>query len=360
MDERVFNHAKTLFLTHSLVSMFVFPDSDSDRRGRDSNSVDDNSTSSHGTLGGEVNCSADREENDANADEDVQELPSLLSSVCLHGDDDNDSIGGTEDDGKLGFDDDNMSDDIEEERDETRDDLVQLTVKQLKVKLVERGLIQSGNKPDLIERLLDPQPTDFKSKPKVEQWRNSKAKALLLKLLSDHESPFNMLSPEDAWESSEWFMQYPKERFISNMKRLKTSLAARDEVAQNDNETIARELAQFASNLPEETLRGYPLWHNHDASRLLEEDLKNDRNKDMFPEEFQQTRPEYCEFPLFVFRKHIYQEQRKQREMPMKIAKRNKLAAKQHQKEVEDEAARWHADRQHDDEVEEMYELTRD
>jgi hypothetical protein len=44
----------------------------------------------------------------------------------------------------------------------------------------------------------------------------------------------------------------------------------------------------------------------------------------------------------------------------MKIAKRNKLAAKRHQQEVDDELARWHADRQHDDEVDEMYELKRD
>ena len=49
------------------------------------------------------------------------------------------------------------------------------------------------------------------------------------------------------------------------------------------------------------------------------------------------------DYPLAVFRKHIYQEERKQREMPLKIAKRNKLAEKKHQQEAEAEALRWNA-----------------
>ena len=55
------------------------------------------------------------------------------------------------------------------------------------------------------------------------------------------------------------------------------------------------------------------------------------------------------QFDLETFRKHIYQEQRKQREMPMKVAKRNKLAEEAHRGVVEEELARWHADQEHDD-----------
>lgn len=235
-----------------------------------------------------------------------------------------------------------------------------MKVTELKVKLVERGLIQSGTKAVLIERLLHPQPADFKNKPKVESWRNSRAKALLIRFLMNKSSPFNLLSPDEAWESSEWFMQYPKARFKQNMSNLKKALAERNNIVQNDNETILAELAVLkALDSSNEPLRNYPLWHEHEASRLLEEDLKNNLNEGMLPAEFQQTRPEYCEFPDFIFRKHIYQEQRKQRELPMKIHKRNKLAEKKHQQEVEDEAARWHADREYDDDVNDMYESTR-
>ncbi len=55
------------------------------------------------------------------------------------------------------------------------------------------------------------------------------------------------------------------------------------------------------------------------------------------------------QFDLETFRKHIYQEQRKQREMPMKVAKRNKLAEETHRGVIEEEVARWHADQEHYD-----------
>ena len=56
--------------------------------------------------------------------------------------------------------------------------------------------------------------------------------------------------------------------------------------------------------------------------------------------QFRQTRAEYMQFDLATFRKHIYQEQRKQREMPMKVAKRNKLAEETHRGVIEEEVAR--------------------
>jgi hypothetical protein len=43
--------------------------------------------------------------------------------------------------------------------------------------------------------------------------------------------------------------------------------------------------------------------------------------------------------------------------MPMKITKRNKLAEMQHKNVVDEEAARWHAEQEHDDLVNEMVNL---
>jgi hypothetical protein len=57
------------------------------------------------------------------------------------------------------------------------------------------------------------------------------------------------------------------------------------------------------------------------------------------------------QFDLETLRKHIYQEQRKQREMPMKVAKCNKLAEEMHREVIEEEVARWHANQEHDDMV---------
>ena len=82
--------------------------------------------------------------------------------------------------------------------------------------------------------------------------------------------------------------------------------------------------------------------------------MKAGLNEGLEPREFQQTRAEYLEFPLAVFRDKVYAEARKQREMKMKVLKRNKLAEKKHKKEVEEEQARWHAEQEHDETVDQM------
>ena len=74
----------------------------------------------------------------------------------------------------------------------------------------------------------------------------------------------------------------------------------------------------------------WPLRHEHDASQLLKQDIKDCLHEGMSPNEFRQTRAQYMEIGLEIFRMHIYQKQRKQREMPMKITKCNKLAKAKH------------------------------
>ena len=102
---------------------------------------------------------------------------------------------------RIGFDDGNINDFIEDVT-ESEVELMGYKVVQLNIKLTERGLIQTGRKPELVQCLLNPQPSDFKVKPKVEPWKNRKAKALLIRLLQDKSSAFHLLSPEKAWESS--------------------------------------------------------------------------------------------------------------------------------------------------------------
>ena len=225
---------------------------------------------------------------------------------------------------------------------DTEDNLRKLSNKELKMKLAARGLLQQGRKEDLIQRILNPQQSDFKGRPKVEKWKNSKAKAFLIRLIMDETSDIHRKSPEEVWKSSEWFQQYPKHRFIDNMKNLKNALEARERVVQEDIRLIQAELA--ALKLSDITKRGYPHWHTHAANKLLADDVKLGRNGGMKPLSFRTTRDEYEEFPLGVFRRHIYQEQRKQREMPLKIAKRNQLGRKKYEQEVEAETARWHAE----------------
>ena len=152
------------------------------------------------------------------------------------------------------------------------------------------------------------------------------------------------------WESSEWFKEYSKANFVTNMKNLKKALDARGGIVARDNDVIEAELDAMRELYP----RSSPLWCEHEASRLLEQDVKAGLHKDLSPKEFQQTRHQYMEWDLKIFRKHIYQEERKWREMPMKVAKRNKLAETKHKDLVDEEMARWHADQENNDVVNEM------
>ena len=123
------------------------------------------------------------------------------------------------------------------------------------------------------------------------------------------------------------------------MKNFKRALEARELIVANDNKIIEAEIASLHS-LEQGAIRECPQWHDHDTARLLEEDLKNGLNKRMTPLAFQKTREEYLTFPCDVFRKHIYQEERKKLEMPMKISKCNNIAEKKHKHVVEEAAAR--------------------
>jgi hypothetical protein len=55
------------------------------------------------------------------------------------------------------------------------------------------------------------------------------------------------------------------------------------------------------------TQRNYPFWDTSEASRLLEKDIDDGLHVLMTPKELYNTRQEYKEFPLAVFRKHIHQ-----------------------------------------------------
>ena len=226
----------------------------------------------------------------------------------------------------------------------TVDGLRALKNDELRELLKARGMIQRGKKEEMVQRILNPVATDFKRAQVLEPWKTSKAKALLLQLLNNTASYVHQKSPEEVWESSEWFKKYPKHRFVDNMKALKTAIEHQGNVIAEDIRLVETELA--ALNISENTKRGYPHWHKHDAKQLLAEDITLGRNSGRKPQDFQTDRSEYQQFPLAVFRGHIYQENRKQREMPLKIAKRNKLAEKKHQQEAEAEALRWN-ERQH-------------
>lgn len=200
-------------------------------------------------------------------------------------------------------------------------------------------------------------------KKKVEAWKSSLAKAFLLKLLTDEDAPIKGMKPREVYDSHEVFQQYKYERFRANMKSLVEKVQTENDWAKIDeNDLVHDRKLKPRANV---TSRGYPFWHTHKAKKLLAEDVKSGKYKalpslnllhfklnfnisiytgkanKMKPKELWNTKKEYKDFPLDVFRDHIHQEKRFQREGPYWQLKRNKKGMRKHEAHVKELKRGW-------------------
>jgi hypothetical protein len=72
------------------------------------------------------------------------------------------------------------------------------------------------------------------------------------------------------------------------------------------------------------TSRGYPYWDTPEASKLLREDIDDEKHIAMDLNEFWNSREAYKLFPKDVFRKHIYQECNKRLQTSYWLKKKQK------------------------------------
>ena len=212
---------------------------------------------------------------------------------------------------------------------DTEAHLTSLTNDELKKRLKKKGLKVSGKKAELVGRLMGREP------PKVKEWKKSIGKLLLRKLINDKKSWVHNMEAKEIHESHQLFSCYPLSKFKEYLATLQQAAAAKDEIIRvNEREVLADLMAFPRGDL---TDRGYPFWDTHPARYLLEEDVrarKSGNLEDMEPKQLWLKRNEYQDFPLAVFRDHIHQEKRKQREEPGWVVKRNKKGQKMHEKEV--------------------------
>jgi hypothetical protein len=227
---------------------------------------------------------------------------------------------------------------------ETAEYLSGLTVEVLKVRLRKKGMKLGGKKSELIDRLMG------RGKPEVKEWKKSDARRLLVKLFKDKKSRVHRMTDEGIHESVPLFEAYPLPKFKEYLKGVReTAAELREIIAMNEREIWEEELA-FPRG--EKTCRGYPFWRTHSARPLLEKDIKSGKAADMKPKILWGSRKEYMEFPPDVFRGHIYQEKRRQREGPGYVAKRNKEAQKMHDEEVNAMKEEWDLKQQDRQEIE--------
>jgi hypothetical protein len=161
-----------------------------------------------------------------------------------------------------------------------------------------------------------------KAKPKPLAWKNSRARVILQQLIVvglDRDLEGNELPVLSIYTMDDEFKRFPLKRFSINLEDLRElthevlDKSLRDSVAVDDYLE-----KNPPSNMDAPRYNGvrYPKWQGSDAQKLLRQDLKlllhNGslfKGKDgVLPQKIQMSKPEYQQFPLSVFRNHIYKE----------------------------------------------------
>ena len=139
-------------------------------------------------------------------------------------------------------------------------------------------------------------------------WKDSEAKHQLRQLLESNSNGFwHSVDPHELHRMSELFMAYDEDRFVCNLKNLKVAVKKEKDALDRDHRAYEHDMTLYPRKT--ESVRGYKMWEGSTAQKLLRQDVKNKVHKNHSPKELHRTRPEYLEFPLDVFRKHIYQEE---------------------------------------------------
>lgn len=142
---------------------------------------------------------------------------------------------------------------------------------------------------------------------------------------------------EDIWKSHSEFQLYEFEKFKTYNQNMATLTSKRKHLIDQEEESFKRDMSklQERSNV---TCRGYPFWHTHPASILLKDHVTDEmlgKVEKMKPHQLWNLTVEYQDFPLSIFRKHLYQERSKQLAAPYWQHKRNKNAQKKHEEREE-------------------------
>ena len=155
--------------------------------------------------------------------------------------------------------------------------------------------------------------------PPPPKWSKSLAKLNLEALVEvgfDRDDDGNQLLLENILEMDERFHLYPS--FASYLKKVRETVDCRQLKADRDQAAINQHLEKHPpsqTDAPRIDISGnfvvYPKWQGSEAKNLLLQDIifliENDLFNDVKPKTLWLLRYEYKEYPLKVFREHIYQ-----------------------------------------------------
>ena len=118
------------------------------------------------------------------------------------------------------------------------------------------------------------------------------------------------MSPEEVYDMHDGaYHVFPFKNFRVNLKNLRAAMIRSFRDAQEDEDCLVNTLKEKNPLTGDQAQ--YPKWSNSIAQTLLGQDIEAGIFDQMAPATLWTTRPEYMEFPLTVFRNHIYKEKMK-------------------------------------------------
>jgi hypothetical protein len=145
-------------------------------------------------------------------------------------------------------------------------------------------------------------------------WRLSAAKKLLI---FDIQRGKDLLpngkekQPRDVFVMRPEYERYKYDNFRTNLRKLRNDIEADRETAIVE----AAAVAQHRTKHPPQSNGFWPRWPGHPAKHLLRMDIDQEEHTIQTPAELYASRAEYREFPLKVFRDHIYKEIKAQKQV---------------------------------------------
>lgn len=143
-----------------------------------------------------------------------------------------------------------------------------------------------------------------------EDWAKSEAKKLLAKDIIDGVVTDDMDWGDVFWQRPEYAATTHR-LFRGRLESLRKQISFASRRAAADEAALAHDCRLFPAQA--QNYRGEPRWDGSAAQSWLTIDVKAGKHEQLEPKQLHQMRLAYKEFPLDVFREHIYQEVRKQK-----------------------------------------------
>ena len=140
-------------------------------------------------------------------------------------------------------------------------------------------------------------------------WAESKTRELLLQDIIDEvvpREPCSSMPSQTIFTSRPEYAEYGYEKFCSRLSRLRVQV--KREVKRSDDDLAAFNNFKANNIAHAVTAHGYPEWEGSDAQKQLKKDIDDGYHDLLEPKELWLFREVYDDFPLVVFKDHIYQE----------------------------------------------------